>query len=96
MPATGAGVEKAFLARGGLGARKGNMRTISRDPFARENLVRRTIHKACECLWCGVRSNRMFNYGIERDDKNGRVEWHGRVFCSIGCFRDYTGAFPSW
>ncbi len=70
---------------------------ISRDPFARETLVRRlarlTYHAPGDgCAWCGsTRRNqdRLFQYGVERDDRPGRVAWDEHRFCGIECRRAY-------
>lgn len=69
-------------------------KTISRDPFARQEIVRRVIHppeydKGCD--WCGGFAKRsgLFEYGIERDDKPGRVAPISGKFCSISCLRSY-------
>ena len=67
--------------------------SVSRDPFAREDIVRETVETSNTCDWCGNtrRGGRLFHYGIERDDRPGRVDWQSGLFCSIICMRIYYG-----
>lgn len=71
------------------------MTTISRYPFARQNLVRRLVTTGINrtCDWCGQkrRKDRLFEYGTERDDRPGEsnVGWHKGLFCSKGCHDSY-------
>lgn len=76
------------------------MTVISRDPFAREDRVRRVVYGPMDgCTWCGGfrpwRRNgknpgfKLFEYGTWSD--GGRVSWNGRGFCCISCFRIYNG-----
>lgn len=61
---------------------------ISRDPFARSELVRkRVVLVGCECTECG--SVARFRYGTRHDDRPGRVEWADGRFCGVDCFRTY-------
>ena len=70
---------------------------VSRDPFARLDVVRRVMldftlgirDAACEECGCQPASHGLFEYGIEYDDKPGRPIWDGKLFCSIGCRRSY-------
>lgn len=61
---------------------------ISRDPFARHNIVREKVTEHCECAWCGQPAK--FRYGINRDDRN-RNEMQEKVFCSRSCNKAYYG-----
>lgn len=74
-----------------------NTVTISHDPFARLEVVRKIEHgKSCD--WCGQKRNRngkpidgLFVYGSQEDGLNTNIKWcHGR-FCSIGCFNMFHG-----
>lgn len=64
---------------------------ISRDPFAREALVRRTLDKRYEsttgtkCIECGQRAR--FEYGVQED--GGREYWNSYAYCGIDCYRAY-------
>jgi hypothetical protein len=68
---------------------------ISRDPFARETLVRRVSDHQIKCTECG--NTRMhkgkvayaFEYGTERDSISGGVNWHLGAFCSKSCHDSY-------
>ena len=68
---------------------------ISRDPFARTELVRHKVTTAlnCTCLWCGQKRKKdvLFEYGTERDDRPGEhnVAWHKGLFCSKSCHNSY-------
>lgn len=73
--------------------------TISRDPFARQEIVRKRVHNATfvkGCYWCGRLRHTpsgdvvMFQYGTQ-DDASGRINWHTGYFCSIGCHNAYHG-----
>lgn len=66
---------------------------ISRDPFAREDIVRTTMQPLdrCSCSWCG-RVNAKYRYGVQRDSILHRAaEWFSGIFCSIDCCRSYHG-----
>ena len=67
------------------------MRTISRDPFARENTIRRKVHTKCTCAWCGNTrpDGALFQYGVHRDGLYTRPEYQRELFCSISCMRIY-------
>lgn len=62
---------------------------ISRNPFAREELRRRSVTTSGTCGWCGgTRKNRkLFQYVIETD--GGRKFEINGLFCSISCMRTY-------
>lgn len=66
---------------------------ISHDPYARHSIMRRTVYNAGACHWCGRGrpGNKLFEYGIERDDRPGRIAWARGRFCSISCWRAYGG-----
>lgn len=69
------------------------MTYVSRDPFARTELHRRTerdptaLHRGC--TWCGQLNSRghLFRYWTESD--GGRNYGEGNPFCSISCKRSY-------
>jgi hypothetical protein len=63
---------------------------LSRDPFARGDLVRKTEPAGAQaCRWCGQvrKSGRLFRYGWWSD--GGRLSWDSRPFCSVGCRNTY-------
>lgn len=71
---------------------------INHDPFAREDLIRETVHllelTGPTCAWCGGAGmhlsgdeRRLFRYGIETD--SGRISWQNELFCSVDCMRIY-------
>ena len=71
---------------------------IARDPFARGDVVRATLHTAVThtCDWCGQPGrpikrggHRLFIYGWESDDRPGRAAFARGMFCSVGCYRSY-------
>lgn len=62
------------------------IRTISRDPFARVEVVRRS-ERGGTCAWCGREAR--YRYGTQSDA--GRTDWQVRRFCSIGCMRAFHG-----
>jgi len=68
-----------------------NSVTVSRDPFARESTVRRTVQSTLGCSWCGNRrrSGSLFLYGTMPDA--GRISWHTGLFCSKPCHGAYHG-----
>ena len=76
------------------------MHTISRDSFARTELVRKAIHASLgstqTCDFCGqegVQRNdhhTLYEYGYEEDSASGsRIHMMKGEFCCIGCFRAY-------
>lgn len=74
------------------------MKQISRDPFARLSIVRRSVHvhHFQTCKWCGNKGKRLqsglyrlFEYGTDNDDRNGLVDWHKGYFCSKSCHDSY-------
>jgi hypothetical protein len=76
-----------------------NITHISRDPFAREEIIRMRVpivFNGASCSFCGqvkhsgkARNPYLFQYGIERD--SGARAWSKGLFCSIGCYRLYHG-----
>jgi len=77
------------------------MRTLRRDPFARQTLVRAVIRPIAHgqtCSWCGgVRRSRrcrtgfLYRYGTEADAIHSRVAWHDGAFCVKSCHDAYYG-----
>lgn len=66
---------------------------IKRDPFARASLERtRTGFGRHECRWCGRQMKVAYRYAWVSDaGYPGRgVSW-SPTFCSVGCYRAYTG-----
>lgn len=69
------------------------MAYISRDPFARQELHRRTVKQnygnSLRCSWCGSKNARgnLFEYRIESD--GGRSSIIRGLFCSVQCMKDY-------
>jgi hypothetical protein len=62
--------------------------SISRDPFAREEIVRELVPTRAGCAWCGNNNrNRLFRYGVETD--SGRQHWDSECFDSIQCRNNY-------
>lgn len=68
--------------------------TLSRDPFARQDLIRcvegQDEHCQNGCAWCGRnrKTGRLFRYGIETD--NGHSYWDAKAFCSLACRKSYN------
>ncbi len=62
--------------------------TVSRDPFARCEVVRRVVRVDVECPGCTRRAR--FQYGVEFDGVGTRVHWSPVVTCSLACFRGLT------
>ena len=62
---------------------------VKRDPFAREEIHRRSEGTSQTCHWCGQSrpGGRLFKYWVESD--SGRVSYIRGLFCSIGCMRSY-------
>jgi len=74
------------------------MALVNRDPFAREELHRRSVVVFAEgggCAWCGAyrsglrnpQARRLFQYRIETD--GGRVSEDAKLFCSKSCRDSY-------
>ena len=63
-------------------------RPISRDQFARHDIVRATVPKSerKSCEWCGYRPGR-FRYGIAPDA--GRPWLDAEAFCCKSCADSY-------
>ena len=59
--------------------------TVSRDPFARCEVVRRVVKTNLECPGCTRRAR--FQYGTEFDGIGSRVHWDPLLVCSLACFR---------
>jgi len=59
--------------------------TISRDPFARSETVRRVVVTDHECAACTRRAR--FQYGTEFDGIGTRVSWSPVLVCSLACHR---------
>lgn len=59
--------------------------TISRDPFARCETVRRVVRVDVECAGCTRRAR--FQYGTEADGISARVHWSPVLVCGLACFR---------
>ena len=61
---------------------------ISRDPFARRDVVRETVAKRDRkpCAWCGSRPGR-FRYGAHADGICTRPELSRRAYCCADCAR---------
>jgi hypothetical protein len=66
------------------------MKILSRDPFAREDVIRETVETDFSCEWCGSRKNnrRLFRYGVWTDSPD-KKHWQSKLFCSVGCMRSY-------
>ena len=62
--------------------------TVSRDPFARCETVRRVVKTAVECAGCARPAR--FQYGTESDGIRAQVHWSPVLVCSIQCFRGCT------
>ena len=69
------------------------MRTIFRDPFARGELVRRSVRPR-QCVECGQPARYQYDWADDGRDRSfqrrpfARFD-NGKVFCSIGCYRSY-------
>jgi hypothetical protein len=59
--------------------------TISRDPFARCEVVRRLVDTQVECAGCARRAR--FQYGTEADGIRTQVHWSPVLVCGLACFR---------
>ena len=59
--------------------------TVSRDPFARCETVRRLVDTQVECAGCTRRAR--FQYGTEADGISARVHWSPVLVCGLACFR---------
>jgi hypothetical protein len=62
--------------------------TVSRDPFARCEVVRRIVRVDVECAGCARRAR--FQYGTEHDGIGARVHWSPVLVCSLACHRGCT------
>ncbi len=65
-----------------------NRVTVSRDPFARCEVVRRVVRVDVECAGCTRRAR--FQYGTEADGIRTRVHWSPVLVCGLSCFRGLT------
>lgn len=59
--------------------------TISRDPFARCEVVRRVVRVEVECAGCARPAR--FQYGLLSDGIRTRVSWSPVLVCGLACFR---------
>ncbi len=71
--------------------------SISRNPFAREDVIREVVKTTCTCQWCGQKRHKkgqpidgLFAYGVENDNGRQSIDYR-HLFCSVGCFRAYNG-----
>jgi hypothetical protein len=77
------------------------MRQISRDPFARETLMRESVRvslAAGGCAWCGGKrplragdDYMLYRYHVETDGGRKHAAAGGKLFCSVDCLRTYGG-----
>jgi hypothetical protein len=76
-------------------------RNISRDPFARRNVVRETVRLDSEtanttCAWCGQVKTRpsghtfLYRYGWDDDQGPRQSSMQTKMFCSRSCERSYN------
>lgn len=70
--------------------------SVKRDPFARSTLMREYDPNernlaTCKhlCAWCG-NGPAKYRYAWDSDDNRNRVEFRGKDFCSIDCWRYYN------
>lgn len=68
----------------------GEERSLSRDPFARHNVIKQTV-EGKECDNCGQpgKNGKLFQYGIDPDA--GKKSFSKGKFCSKGCHNSYHG-----
>jgi hypothetical protein len=59
--------------------------TISRDPFARSEVVRRVVKTDVECAGCARRAR--FQYGRLSDGIRTQVHWSPVLVCGLACLR---------
>lgn len=59
--------------------------TVSRDPFARRETVRRVVVTDYECAACSRRAR--FQYGTQDDGLGARIHWDPVLVCSLACHR---------
>lgn len=70
------------------------MTQISRDPFARTELHRRTLQTGQGCAWCGQSGhnrNGLCLYIYRTESDGGRMSEHKGLFCSKSCHDAYHG-----
>jgi hypothetical protein len=83
------------------------MRQVSRDPYARTTLMRRTVtgysvdtvggfgSRLYSCDWCGTtrhtKNGKPTAYRYETHSDGGRVHEHKGTFCSKSCHDSYHG-----
>lgn len=60
---------------------------VRRDPFARQELHRRTYSVKGDCNWCGSNNIRVYEYWTETD--GGRSFEHKGTFCCDSCHDEY-------
>lgn len=66
---------------------------ISRDPFARQDFIRRKVsspNTTCDNCGCFPRRGGFFQYGYLKDGIITRPVFFEKNFCSVGCYRDYV------
>lgn len=67
---------------------------VSRDPFARYSLKRRT-YTSGRCAWCGACAprdrKRLYTYQAAMDDSGTRRTAESDTFCNLECYRTYGG-----
>lgn len=75
----------------------GELVQISRDPFARETLMRECVEVSAgtSCDWCGRErpSGRLFAYSVERDGVSRSYTGPHAIkglFCSVSCMRSHN------
>jgi len=61
---------------------------VSRDPFARSEVVRRVVRVEVECAGCTRRAR--FQYGTQCDGIGVQVHWSPVLVCSLACHRGCT------
>ena len=59
--------------------------TISRDPFARCETVRRVVKTSVECAGCARPAR--FQYGRLSDGIRTQVSWSPVLVCGLACLR---------
>jgi hypothetical protein len=67
---------------------------VSRDPFARETLMRDRVYQASGCRWCGQSHHtkdhkRSYNFVYFIETDGGRKRLIEGEFCSVSCMRAY-------
>lgn len=74
------------------------MKEVSHDAFARESIIRKNESGIETCSMCGNARKTpsgkryLYRYGVEHDDKPGRIAWDDRKFCCKACRDGYYGS----